>query len=57
MGISQPKLSEHLRGRFRGISASKMLDYLTRLGCDVEIAVSAPRLTGTHGRIELSISA
>ncbi|MBL8260384.1 MAG: XRE family transcriptional regulator [Candidatus Competibacteraceae bacterium] len=57
MGLSQPKLSELLRGRFRGISESKMLDYLTRLGCDVEIAVSAPRLAGAPGRVALSISA
>lgn len=57
MGLSQPKLSELLRGRFRGIGESKMLDYLTRLGCDVKIAVSAPRLTGAPGRIGLSISA
>jgi predicted XRE-type DNA-binding protein len=44
LGITQPKLSGMLRGQFRGISESKMLDCLTRLGRDIEIVVkSAPR--------------
>ena len=44
LGISQPKLSGMLRGQFRGISESKMLECLTRLGRDIQIVVkSAPR--------------
>jgi len=44
LGIPQPKLSNMLRGRFRGISETKMIDCLTRLGRNVEIVVkSAPR--------------
>lgn len=44
LGITQPKLSGLLRGQFRGISESKMLECLTRLGRDIEIVVkSAPR--------------
>ena len=44
LGISQPKLSGLLRGQFRGISESKMLECLTRLGRDIQIVVkSAPR--------------
>ncbi|MDD5395566.1 MAG: helix-turn-helix transcriptional regulator [Thiothrix sp.] len=44
LGITQPKLSGLLRGQFRGISETKMLECLTRLGRDVEIIVkSAPR--------------
>lgn len=44
LGITQPKLSGLLRGQFRGISETKMLECLTRLGRDVEIVVkSAPR--------------
>ncbi len=49
LGISQPKLSGMLRGQFRGISESKMLDCLNRLGRDVEIVVkkaSRARLSG-----------
>lgn len=44
LGITQPKLSGLLRGQFRGISESKMLECLTRLGRDIQIVVkSAPR--------------
>lgn len=44
LGITQPKLSGLLRGKFRGISEVKMLECLTRLGRDIEIVVkSAPR--------------
>jgi predicted XRE-type DNA-binding protein len=57
MGIPQPELSAMLRGHFRGIGETTMLEYLTRLGCDVEIVVSPPRLTGVPGQVVLSISA
>ncbi|MES3006615.1 MAG: helix-turn-helix transcriptional regulator [Pseudomonadota bacterium] len=47
LGMPQPKLSGMLRGQFRGISETKMLDCLNRLGQDVEIVIressSAPR--------------
>lgn len=44
LGIPQPKLSNMLRGQFRGISETKMIECLTRLGSNVEIVVkSAPR--------------
>lgn len=39
LGMTQPKLSNMLRGQFRGISEAKMLDCLNRLGRDVEIVV------------------
>lgn len=39
LGISQPKLSGLLRGQFRGISETKMIECLNRLGRDVEIVV------------------
>lgn len=39
LGMPQPKLSEMLRGKFRGISPSKMMECLNRLGRDVEIVV------------------
>ncbi len=42
LGMTQPKLSLMLRGQFHGISETKMLDYLTRLGSDVQIVVSHP---------------
>ena len=44
LGVTQPKLSCLLRGQFRGISETKMLECLTRLGRDIQIVVkSAPR--------------
>ncbi len=39
MGMTQPRLSEMLRGRFRGISQTKMIECLNRLGRDVDIVV------------------
>lgn len=56
LGITQPKLSGMLRGQFRGISESKMIDCLNRLGRDVEIVVHKPsraRKAG-HTRVVLA---
>jgi predicted XRE-type DNA-binding protein len=39
-GISQPDLSRVLRGRFRDMSADRLIRALIRLGTDVEIDVS-----------------
>ncbi len=53
LGMTQPKLSGLLRGQFRGISETKMLECLTRLGRDVEIVVkSAPR-SRTEGHVSV----
>ncbi|MDA8241841.1 MAG: helix-turn-helix transcriptional regulator [Nitrospiraceae bacterium] len=46
LGMTQPKLSNMLRGRFRGISETKMLACLTLLGRDVQIVVKP----GTRSR-------
>ena len=43
LGIPQPKLSNMLRGQFRGISETKMIECLTRLGRNVDIVVKAAR--------------
>jgi predicted XRE-type DNA-binding protein len=45
LGMTQPRLSNMLRGQFRGISEVKMLECLTRLGRDVQIVVGRPRRT------------
>lgn len=43
-GISQPKLSELLRGRFRGYSVERLMYFLNVLGRDVDIIIkSKPR--------------
>lgn len=39
LDMTQPKLSELLRGRFRGISQAKMIERLNRLGRNVNIVV------------------
>jgi len=43
-GISQPKLSELLSGRFRGYSVERLIHFLNDIGQDVDIVVkSKPR--------------
>ncbi len=39
LGVTQPKLSQLLRGQFRGFSERRLMDFLTRLGRDVQIVV------------------
>jgi predicted XRE-type DNA-binding protein len=39
LGMPQSKLSDLLRGKFRGISQAKMIECLNRLGHDVDIVV------------------
>ena len=51
LGITQPKLSGLLRGQFRGVSETKMLECLTRLGRDVEIAIKAAPRSRTEGHV------
>ena len=53
LGIPQPKLSNLLRGQFRGISETKMIDCLTRLGRNVEIVVKAASRSKAAGRVSV----
>ena len=53
IGISQPKLSNLLRGQFRGISEAKMIECLTRLGNDVHIVVKSLPDEQESGHIEV----
>ena len=39
MGITQPKVSDMMRGNFTNLSERKLMDCLTRLGYDIEISV------------------
>ena len=39
MGITQPKVSDMMRGDFANLSERKLMDCLTRLGYDIEISV------------------
>ena len=49
MGISQPKLSQLTRGRFEGLSQSKLEECLVALGHDVIINIG-PRHEGIGAR-------
>lgn len=52
LGMTQPKLSKMLRGRFRGISEMKMMDCLVRLGREVKIVVGPEKKRAT-GRLDV----
>ncbi len=39
MGLSQPKVSDMMRGDFSNLSERKLMDCLIRLGYDIEIKV------------------
>lgn len=40
MGITQPKVSDLVRGQFSNLSERKLMDCLNRLGYDIEIKVT-----------------
>lgn len=52
MGLTQPKVSDMLRGDFSNLSERKLMDCLTRLGYDIEIKIQ-PALTEV-GNLKLS---
>lgn len=51
IGMPQAKLSNLLRGDFRGISESKMLKCLVRLGHEIKIVIKAPRHDASVGHL------
>lgn len=51
LGIPQSKLSKMLRGQFRGISETKMLDCLARLGREVQIVIGPARRANAVGHV------
>lgn len=53
LDLTQPKLSNLLNGKFRGISEAKMLECLTRLGRDVQIVIGSDCHPATPGRISV----
>lgn len=51
-GISQPKLSELLSGRFRGYSVERLIHFLNEIGQDVDIVVK-PKPRNRKARVNV----
>lgn len=43
LGISQPKVSILISGKLSAVSSDSLLNYLSILGCEVQIRVKKPR--------------
>lgn len=56
LGVPQPKLSNLLRGRFRGFSERRLMDCLTKLGRDVQIVVKATPGSRRNGRLSVTFA-
>ena len=48
MGITQPKVSDMMRGDFTNLSERMLMDCLTRLGYDIEIKVRPAKAEMGH---------
>jgi predicted XRE-type DNA-binding protein len=55
LGLTQPKISDLLNGRFRGISEHRLLECLTKLGQDIEIRIR-PASGRSVGKLRLSVA-
>ena len=53
LGMPQPKLSNLLSGRFRGVSERRLMDCLVKLGRDVQIVVKATPRSRKDGRLSI----
>ena len=56
LGFSQPKVSNLLRGQFRGVSEKKLMECLTRLGRDIEIVVKRAPRSRREGKITVAVT-
>ena len=54
MGITQPKVSDMMRGDFSNLSERKLMDCLNRLGYDIEIKVKPA--SAAVGHLKLAIA-
>lgn len=52
LGATQPKVSALRNYRLRGFSAERLMQYLTRLGCDLEVRIGPTRI-GKEGGISV----
>lgn len=48
MGLTQPKVSDMMRGDFSNLSERKLMDCLTRLGYDIEIKIKPAKKPVGH---------
>jgi len=55
LGLTQPKLSNILRGQFHGVSERRLIDCLTRLGHDVEIVVKKKPRSRASGKLSVTV--
>ena len=55
LGLTQPKLSNILRGQFHGVSERRLIDCLTRLGRDVEIVVKEKPRSRASGKFTVTV--
>lgn len=56
LGLTQPKVSAILKGRFRGVSEHRLMECLTRLGRDVHIVIKPTPRSRSNGRLTLSVA-
>lgn len=54
LGIAQPDVSNILRGRLRGYSLERLLDYVCTLGNDIDITVR--RRSEQRGRLRMMVA-
>ena len=56
LGLTQPKLSNLLRGQFHGLSERRLIDCLTRLGRDVDIVIKEKPRSRPIGRLSVVVA-
>lgn len=54
LGVDQPKVSAVVRGHLEKFSLERLCEFLTRLGCDVDIRVREKSKRATPGKMSVS---
>jgi len=55
LGVTQPRVSDLLRGRIDLFSTDTLIDMLTRLGAHVKLVAKTPRRTSTPPNIRVEL--
>lgn len=53
LGLHQSEVSDLMRGRYGRFSIDRLLRILTKLGCKVDLKVTAPKRPGVLGRMTI----